>query len=101
MVNSKSTLLKFYTTTMRAQCSPRHACPLNGSLLMQVHDPSQGEPVLALAGDSMLVKYMQNHTPYDAWLFNGKMAGFSGIFERPTVRPVLRGGGCNSGFVQA
>ena len=68
---------------------------------MQVHDPSQGVPVLALAGDSVLVKHMQNHAPYDAWLFYEKMAGFSGIFERPTVRPVPRVFGRNSGFVQA
>ncbi len=68
---------------------------------MQVHDPSQGAPVLALTGDSVLVKHMQNHAPYDAWLFYGKMARFSGIFERPTVRPVPRVFGRNSGFVQA
>ncbi len=34
-----------------AQCSPRHACPLKGALLMQVHDLPQGAPVLALAGE--------------------------------------------------
>ena len=30
-----------------AQCSPRHACPLKRSLLMQVHEPAQAAPVLA------------------------------------------------------
>ncbi|MGR7716117.1 hypothetical protein ACU6YH_03410 [Klebsiella aerogenes] len=33
-----------------AQCYPRHACPLKGAHLMQVHDRHQGAPVLALAG---------------------------------------------------
>lgn len=84
-----------------AQCSPRPACPLNGPLLMQVHDSAQGAPVLALAGELVSLKRMQNHAPYDAWLFYGKMAGFSGIFERPTVRPVLRVFGHNSDFVLA
>ncbi|MCJ8392364.1 hypothetical protein, partial [Escherichia coli] len=32
---------------LRAQCSPRHACPLKRSLLMQVHEPAQAAPVLA------------------------------------------------------
>ncbi|MEB6622455.1 hypothetical protein, partial [Enterobacter roggenkampii] len=36
-----------------AQCSPRHACPLNGALLMQVHDRAQGAPVLARERDSV------------------------------------------------
>lgn len=39
------------------------ACPLNGALLMQVRDRPQGTPVLALAGDSMSVKRMQNLPP--------------------------------------
>lgn len=35
--------------------------------------------MLALAGDSVSVKRMQNHAPY-AWLLYIKMAGFSGDF---------------------
>lgn len=31
---------------------------------MQVHGRPQGAPVLALAGDSVSVKRMQNHAPY-------------------------------------
>lgn len=46
-----------------AQCSPRHACPLNGALLMQVHDRAQGAPVLARERDSVMQKLMQNHAP--------------------------------------
>ncbi|MGX4750334.1 hypothetical protein ACWJIJ_15780 [Morganella morganii] len=36
--------------SLRAQCSPRHACPLKRSLLMQVHEPAQAAPVLAWWG---------------------------------------------------
>ncbi len=68
---------------------------------MQVHDRPQGAPVLALAGNSVSLKRMQNHAPMHAWLLYVKMAGFSGIFKRTTARPVLHGGGCNSDSVQA
>lgn len=34
------------------QCSPRPACPLNGALLMQVHEWPQAAPELALAGEA-------------------------------------------------
>ncbi|WP_366213404.1 hypothetical protein [Klebsiella pneumoniae] len=80
MINSKKTLLKFYTTTMRAQCSPRHACPLKGLLLMQVHDQPQGAPVLALAGNSVTLKRMQNHAPYGCMAFIRKNSGIFGDF---------------------
>ena len=33
-----------------AQCSPRHACPLKGLLLMQAQRWPQAVPLLALAG---------------------------------------------------
>lgn len=68
---------------------------------MQVHDRPQGAPVLALAGNSVSLKRMQNHAPMHAWLLYVKMEGFSGIFKRATALPVLHGGGCNSGSVQA
>ncbi len=68
---------------------------------MQVHDRPQGTPVLALAGDSVSVKRMQNHAPYACMALIRKMAGFSGIFKQTVAQPVLRGGGCNSGSVQA
>jgi len=47
-----------------AQCSPRHACPLNGALLMQVHGWPQAAPELVLAGEAGTRKRMQNHAPY-------------------------------------
>lgn len=78
--------------------SPHHACPLKEGLLMQVHDRPQGTLVLALVGDSVSVKRMQNHAPYACMVFlrkNGR------IFKRTTARPVLHGGGCNSGSVLA
>ncbi|MGS8075395.1 hypothetical protein ACUZ97_02965 [Klebsiella pneumoniae] len=80
MINSKKTLLKFYTTTMRAQCSPCPACPLKGALLMQVHDQPQGAPVLALAGNSVTLKRMQNHAPYACMAFIRKNSGIFGDF---------------------
>ncbi|EAB1641650.1 hypothetical protein C9546_20690 [Salmonella enterica] len=40
----------FWLCTHSAQCSPRHACPLKRSLLMQVHEPAQAAPVLAWWG---------------------------------------------------
>lgn len=63
-----------------AQCSPRHACPLKGALLMQVHDCSQGAPVLALAGNSVSVKRMQNHAPYACMALIRKNGGIFGDF---------------------
>lgn len=68
---------------------------------MQVHDRPQGTPVLALAGDSVSVKRMQNHAPYACMAFIRKNGGIFGIFKRTTARPVLHGGGCNSDSVQA
>lgn len=60
-----------------AQCSPRPACPLKGALLMQVHDQPQGAPVLALAGNSVSIKRMQNHAPYACMIFfTGKQRDF-------------------------
>jgi len=38
-------------TRSGAQCFPRHACPLNGSLLMQMHQEPRGAPALALDGN--------------------------------------------------
>ena len=68
---------------------------------MQVHDRPQGAPVLALEGDPVSVKRMQNHAPYACMAFIRKNGGFSEIFKRATARPVLHDGGCNSGSVQA
>lgn len=45
---------------------------------MQVHDRPQGAPVLALAGDSVSVKCMQNHAPYECMAFIRKNGGIFG-----------------------
>ncbi|CBK87513.1 acetyl xylan esterase [Enterobacter hormaechei] len=42
---------------------------------MQVHERPQGPPVLALAGDSVSVKRMQNHAPYECMAFIRKNKG--------------------------
>ena len=44
-----------------AQCSPRHACPLQGALLMQVHNGLQAAPVLARRGVKNSGFWMQSH----------------------------------------
>jgi hypothetical protein len=57
--------------------------------------------VLALAGNSVSLKRMQNHAPMDAWLLFGKMAGFSGIFDGLLRGQFCASAGVNSGSVQA
>ncbi|HED1447856.1 acetyl xylan esterase [Enterobacter hormaechei subsp. steigerwaltii] len=47
---------------------------------MQVHEQPQGRPVLALAGDSVSVKRMQNHAPYACMAFLGDKGGIFGNF---------------------
>ncbi|EAN8366049.1 hypothetical protein EOX65_18540, partial [Salmonella enterica] len=47
-----------------AQCSPRHACPLKGPLLMQVQRWPQAAPRLALAVSTEAGKRMQSHAPF-------------------------------------
>lgn len=42
---------------------------------MQVHERPQGRPVLALTGDSVSVKRMQNHAPYECMAFIRKNKG--------------------------
>ncbi|HEJ0180624.1 TPA: hypothetical protein SLO90_001308 [Citrobacter koseri] len=44
-----------------AQCSPRHACPLPGALLMQVHEGAQAAPVLVRRGVENSEFCMQSH----------------------------------------
>lgn len=41
------TLKNKINTRLSAQCYPRHACPLYGSVLMQVHEHAGGAPALA------------------------------------------------------
>ncbi len=47
---------------------------------MQVQDQLQGAPVLALAGDSVSLKRMQNHAPYACMAFIRKNGGIFGDF---------------------
>ncbi len=47
---------------------------------MQVHDRPQGAPVLALAGEPVSAKRMQNHAPMHAWFFLRENSGFFGNF---------------------
>ena len=44
-----------------AQCSPRHACPLPGARLIEVHEGTQGEPVLVRRGVENSGFCMQSH----------------------------------------
>ncbi|EGD7621959.1 acetyl xylan esterase [Escherichia coli] len=47
---------------------------------MQVHDRPQGASVLALAGDPVSAKRMQNHAPYACMAFLGEKGGIFGNF---------------------
>ena len=49
------------TPRLCAQCSPRHACPLPGALLMQVHEGAQAAPVLVRRGVENSGFCMQSH----------------------------------------
>nr|DAY54792.1 MAG TPA: hypothetical protein [Caudoviricetes sp.] len=40
-------------TTAGAQCFPRHACPLYGAILMQLHDHAGSVPALAAYSQNM------------------------------------------------
>lgn len=66
---------------------------------MQVHERPQAAPVLVLRGIKIRGFACKTMHLMDAWLFSGKIAEFSGIFLRATVRPVLHVGGCKSGSV--
>lgn len=44
--------IKGKASELSAQCSPRHACTLEGPLLMQVHEWPQAAPELALAEEA-------------------------------------------------
>lgn len=46
-----------------AQCFPLLACPLNGAVLMQVHELAQAAPGLVREGGKKVQKQMQNHAP--------------------------------------
>ncbi|MDL5346304.1 hypothetical protein, partial [Enterobacter hormaechei] len=46
-----------------AQCYPRLACPLDGAILMQLHDHAGSAPALAAHGQNGQPRRMQNHAP--------------------------------------
>jgi len=62
-------------TTAGAQCYPRLACALNGSVLMQVHHEPGALPVLAQAGKTRNKKRMQTHAPNACPTKTGKYGG--------------------------
>lgn len=65
---------------------------------MQVHDRPQGAPVLALAGDPVSVKRMQNHAPYQCMAFLRENSGIFGFF----LNGLLHGQFCTTaGVIQA
>lgn len=55
--------LKIINYHSGAQCFPRLACPLKGSVLMQVHLRAQAVPLLVRGGVKRVHKCMQNHAP--------------------------------------
>lgn len=48
---------------------------------MQAHDRPQSASVLALAGNSVSLKRMQNHAPMHAWLLYVKWRDFRGFLS--------------------
>ncbi|HFV9769646.1 TPA: hypothetical protein ACIAO2_004377, partial [Salmonella enterica subsp. enterica serovar Virchow] len=82
LINSTTRFVKIKKTTSKssAQCSPRPACPLNGSLLMQVQRWSQAAPRLALVWHAGARKRMQNHAPYGCMAYFVKNSGIYGDF---------------------
>jgi len=61
---------------MRAQCSPRHACPLNGALLMQLHQWAQAAAGLAQERDLRVINACKTMHLMRAWLFLEKWRDF-------------------------
>lgn len=50
-------------TTSGAQCFPRHACPLDGAVLMQVHERFESASALATHGLNGQPLRVQSHAP--------------------------------------
>ncbi|MEQ3351467.1 hypothetical protein AAA169_19875 [Escherichia coli] len=57
-----------------AQCFPRHACPLYGAVLMQLHEHSGSAPALAAHGQNGQPLRMQKHAPVACTAKNGEIA---------------------------
>ncbi|MBK2837821.1 hypothetical protein FKK72_00170 [Klebsiella pneumoniae] len=83
-----------------AQCSPRHACPLKGVLLMQGKGGLSSHRNWRWSGVQGRENTCKTMHLLDTWLNSGKMTGFTGNFLRPTARPARRAGGCKSCSVQ-
>ena len=74
-----------------AQCSPRHACPLPGAILMQVHKGLQAAPALVQRGMGNSGFCMQSHAASACMAIFLKRRVFSGRFMRifcGSARPV-------------
>lgn len=56
--------LQYFKDDGCAQCFPRLACPLNGAVLMQVHETAQAAPGLVRERLKKVRKHMQNHAPW-------------------------------------
>ncbi|WP_207104677.1 hypothetical protein, partial [Klebsiella pneumoniae] len=67
-------ILSFFINyiSLGAQCSPRHACPLYGPLLMQVHEHAGAAPALAALTHDRGGKRMRFDALTHAELKNGK-----------------------------
>jgi len=68
-VNVKATSIEritihFSHDSVSAQCFPRHACPLYGSVLMHLHDLQKSPPGLAGPSVNDPQTIMQIHAPY-------------------------------------
>lgn len=57
-------ILRIHVCTPRAQCYPRHACPLCASLLMQLHQTKKTRPALAPSHVFSCGNRMQIHARY-------------------------------------
>ncbi|KEA52441.1 hypothetical protein DT73_10015 [Mangrovibacter sp. MFB070] len=52
-------------TPAGAQCFPRHACPLYGSVLMQLHQLIESQPTQASALTNKVNSHMQNNALWE------------------------------------
>jgi len=54
---------KIIQLALNALSYPRHACPLKGAVLMQMHELALAAPLLVREGMKRVYKRMQNHVP--------------------------------------
>jgi len=68
----------------RAQCYPRHACPLYAAFLMQMHEPRKTRPALAPSYVFRCGLCMQIHALYACMAMKPVKRGLTG---RPAQEP--------------